>query len=160
MKPTSLHELKKELINLPSKQVLELCMRLAKHKKENKELLSYLLFEAHDEQAFIAEIKAQVDEQFGELNTSHVYLAKKTLRKVLRTVNKYIRFSGSDKTAVESLIYFCGKLKTSGLPLTRNTVLGNMYEQQLKKINISLAKMHEDLQYDYHQMLEEIALMN
>ncbi len=156
MKSTSLSELKKELVELPTKQVLELCMRLAKHKKENKELLTYLLFDAHDEPTFIEEIKMLMDEQFSALNTSQVYLAKKTLRKVLRTTTKYIRFSGSSTFAVEVLIYFCLKLKTSGLPLTKSTVLGNMYEQQLKKINSALSKMHEDLQYDYQQLLEEV----
>lgn len=156
MKPSSLHDLKKELIELPSAQVLELCMRLAKHKKENKELLSYLLFEAHDEQAFIESVKLEIDEQFLNLNSSQVYLAKKTLRKVLRTANKHIRFSGSPKVAVETLIHYCTRLKKSGLPLTKNTVIGNLYNQQIKKINDALSKMHEDLQYDYLRAMESL----
>ena len=149
MRSASLSELKKELLELPSKQLMELCLRLAKHKVENKELLNYLLFESHDEADFIVEIKALMDEQFLNLNNSQVYLAKKTLRKVLRTSNKYIRFSGSAKVAVEVLIHFCVLLKNSGLPLTPNTVLGNMHALQVKKIYAAIGKMHEDLQYDY-----------
>jgi len=40
----SLSELQKELALLERKEVLELCIRLAKYKKENKEYLSYLVF--------------------------------------------------------------------------------------------------------------------
>ena len=56
MKAASIHELQKELKELEQKQVMELCIRLAKYKKENKEFLSYLLFEAHDEKAYIKNI--------------------------------------------------------------------------------------------------------
>ena len=49
MKAFSLNELKNELSTLSPAKVLALCMRLAKYKKDNKELLTYLLFHAHDE---------------------------------------------------------------------------------------------------------------
>ena len=62
MKAASMHELKDELAHLPPKKVLELCLRLARYKKENKELLSYLLFEAHDEQGFVMQVKKEIDE--------------------------------------------------------------------------------------------------
>ena len=48
MKASTVSELKEELKHLPPAQLLELCLRLARFKKENKELLTYLLFEAHD----------------------------------------------------------------------------------------------------------------
>ena len=154
MKPTSLQEIKKELNEITPATLLELTMRLAKYKKENKELLAYLLFEAKDEGTFIKKNKESIDEQFSEMNRSNLYLAKKSLRKILRTVNKNIKFSGSDQTAVELLGYFSLKLKKSGIPIAKNSVIGNMYEQQLKKINSHLSKMHEDLQYDYSKLLE------
>ena len=154
MKPTSLQEIKKELNEITPATLLELTMRLAKYKKENKELLAYLLFEAKDEGTFIKKNKESIDEQFSEMNRSNLYLAKKSLRKILRTVNKNIKFSGSAQTAVELLGYFSLKLKKSGIPIAKNSVIGNMYEQQLKKINSHLSKMHEDLQYDYSKLLE------
>ena len=43
MKVSSLSELKKELHELPQKQLMELCLSLAKYKKDNKEFLDYLL---------------------------------------------------------------------------------------------------------------------
>lgn len=153
MKAASLKEIKLELNTLLPHQVAELCMRLAKYKKENKELLTYLLFESSDEQLYIKEIKAQVDELFDDVNRSNLYLAKKTLRKILRTVNKYIKYSSSKQTELELLIYFCIKLRKAGVPLHANTALGNIYARQVQKIKKTLATLHEDLQYDY---LEEI----
>lgn len=156
METASLHEIKKELQALPPAKLIELCTRLAKYKKENKELLDYLLFRAHDETEFIRQVKAEMDMQFAEMNKSHVYLAKKTIRKVLRTVNKYVRYSGAVQTAVELRMYFCSSLKASGIPIRRHTVLTNLYEQQLKKINQAIDTMHEDLQYDYRRELETL----
>jgi hypothetical protein len=153
MKTASLKELKLELSTLQPQQVVELCVKLAKYKKENKELLTYLLFESYDEQLYIKEVKVQVDELFGDVNKSNIYLAKKTIRKILRTVNKYIKYSGSKQTELELLIYFCKKLRKAGVPLYANTALGNIYVRQIQKIKKTLATLHEDLQYDY---LEEI----
>ena len=149
MKAVTLKDLKTEISTLSHPQVLDLCMHLAKYKKENKELLTYLLFEAHDEASYIKKAKEQIIEQFYDLNKSTLYLAKKTIRKILRTTNKYIKYSGLKQTEAELLISFCKQVKNSGLPLQANTVLGNIYIRQIQRINKALATLHEDLQYDY-----------
>ena len=156
MKAASLSELKKELVTLSPSKVLELCMRLAKYKKDNKELLTYLLFEAGDEQAYIQNIKEEMHQQFQEINKSNVYLAKKSLRKILRSTNKFIKYSGSRQTEAELLIYFCNKIKKSGIQIRSSTVLTNLYDQQVKKIHKAISTLHEDLQYDYRRELEKI----
>lgn len=156
MKAASLSELKKELIRLSPTQVLDYCMHLAKYKKENKELLTYLLFEADDEHSYIRNVKEQMDEMFIEVNHRNLYFAKKNIRKILRTANKYIKFSGSKQTEVELLIYFCKKLKDSGIKMNLSTALSNIYDRQIQKANTSLAKMHEDLQYDYLEELKSL----
>ncbi len=156
MEIASLSEIKKELKNLPPEVLQEKIIRLAKFKKENKELLNYLLFEAVNEQAFIQSIKEEIDEQFLNLNRSSMYLAKKTLRKVLRTIHKYIRFSGNKETEIELLIYFCRKMKSSRLNYRHNRVVFNMYINQIKRINKVLSGLHEDLQYDYREELESL----
>ncbi len=117
MKPASLKEIKTEIELLHPRRLQELCLRMVKFKKENKELLTYLLFEAHDEDAYIKGVESHIDELFTEVNKSNTYLAKKTIRKILRAANKYIKFSGSKQTEVEILIHFCKKLKKSGIPL-------------------------------------------
>ncbi len=156
METASISEIKKELKNLSPQQLQDVCIRLAKYKKENKELLSYLLFESFNEQHFIQEVKNEIDEQFTHLNRSSFYLAKKTLRKVLRTTRKYIRFSGSKQTEVELLLYFCQKMKESGLSSRSSRVIQNMYARQVERIKKALSMMHEDLQYDYVEEVKKL----
>jgi len=156
MKSATLNELKKELQELSPKEMQDLCIRLAKYKKDNKELLTFLLFEAHDEAAYIQNIKDEMDEMFTEVNKRNVYLAKKTLRKIVRTANKYIRYSGSKTVQIEVLIYFCQSMKKTGISIRSSSVLENLYDQQLKKIKKALSTLHEDLQYDYQQELEDL----
>jgi hypothetical protein len=156
MKAATIHELKLELSNIPAEQLADLCIRLAKFKKENKELLTYLLFEAFDEHAYIENIKTAMLEQFQEVNISNLYFVKKSLRKILRTLNKYIRYTGSAETEVKLLLFFCTTLKDSGIPIQKNPVIKNMYYNQLKKISKTIAGMHEDLQYEYTREMEQL----
>lgn len=158
MRSSSLHEIKKELTELPSQRLEELCIALAKYKKDNKEFLDYLLFQSHDKNAFVKEIKQEVDLQFVELKSqTNLYYAKKNLRKILRMITKYCKYLGDKSLAAELYIYFCLKMKSSGLPFRRSQLLVNMYEQQIKKINSLVHTLHEDLQGDYAADLEEIA---
>jgi len=156
MKAASINELKKELKSRDPGAVMELCARLMKYKKENKELLTYILFESDDEPAFIQGIKEEMDEQFNEMNISNLYLAKKSIRKVLRTINKYIRFSGNPETETDLRIYFCYKIQSLEIDFTKSGALVNLYQMQLKKTAMSISKMHEDLQYDYRRELEKL----
>lgn len=157
MKASSISILKKELGTLPAGDVLEICMKLAKYKKENKELLSYLLFDANNEPEYIRSIKEEIDLQFTEINLSHLYFAKKSIRKILKTTNKYIRYSSHKQTEVELLIHFCTKLKRSGIPIRSSNSLSNLYENQVRKIRLTIGALHEDLQHDY---LQEISSLN
>ncbi|MCG6187550.1 hypothetical protein [Maribellus maritimus] len=156
METASLSEIKKELKVLSPQQLQEILLRLAKYKKENKELLSYLLFEAFNQQAYIENVKGEIDEQFKNLNQSSFYLAKKTLRKVLRTTKKYIRFSGSKEVEIELLIYFCLKIRKSGLRINSSRVVMNMYINQVKRIRKVLSMLHEDIRLDYEEALNRL----
>ena len=49
MKTATVTELKKELKTRSQSDLVELCLKLSKFKKENKELLTYLLYEADNE---------------------------------------------------------------------------------------------------------------
>ena len=154
MKSATIHEIKQELVTLKPATLIDLCLRLGRFKKENKELLTYLLFEAHNEAGYISGIKEEIDEQFAAINSSHLYFAKKSLRKIVRLINKYCRYSGSKQSEIELRIYFCNQLKSSGIPFERNTVITNLYLSQLKKINTVLNTLHEDLRYDYRKELD------
>ncbi len=156
METASISIIKKELKNVAPEELQAIVTRLAKYKKENKELLSYLLFDACNEQEYIENVKAEIDEQFSNLNRTSFYLAKKKIRKVLKTTNKHIRFSGSKETEIQLRIYFCQKLKTSGLNYKASRVVFNMYINQIKRINKVLSMLHEDLQYDYCEEVENL----
>ncbi len=153
MKTVSLSELKRGLQNVPTTDLPDLCLRLAKYKKENKELLTYLLFEADDEPEFIRTIKLEIDQQFGDLSWSSPYLTKKSLRKILNYVNQRIRYSGQKRTEVELLIYFCRKFKKES-PFRNNLVIKNIYIRQVQRIKKTLLTLHEDLQFDFREEVD------
>lgn len=156
MKAASAQEIKQELSKRKTSELVELCQRLARFKKENKELLTYLLFEADDEESYVRSVKKEIDELFDTINLSHLYFAKKTLRKIVRVINKFARYSNKKQSEIEWRIHFCTKLKNSGIPFTRNTVITNLYEGQLKKIQGILPELHEDLQHDYMREIEPL----
>src|SRR5688572_27670363 len=112
MKAASLNEIRKQLTNLDAAALEGLCLTLVRFKKENKELLTYLLFEAQDEQAYIASIKSEIDDLFGQVPRANVYFVKKSIRKILRIIQKHIRYSGLAVTELEVRIYFCLKMKS------------------------------------------------
>jgi hypothetical protein len=156
MKAAYISHLKNELKNRPANELLEICLRLAKFKKENKELITYLLFEMEDEQTYIESIKEEVDKQFEEINTSNVYFAKKSIRKILRNINKFNRYSGIKQTEVELLLHFCKRLKGFSIPIAKSMVLSNIFDRQIEKIQKSIKSLHEDLQFDYGEELKDI----
>jgi hypothetical protein len=89
MKTASVNELKQELNSLPPASVVNICLRLVKFKKENKELVNYILFESVNKPAFIQLVKQEITDSYLEMNRSNVYFAKKTIRKILRFTTKY-----------------------------------------------------------------------
>lgn len=151
----SLAEIKKELEKQDQKELLTHCLRLIKFKKENKELLSFLLFEAGDISSFLQKVKEEVDRLFEGMNTSNVYFIKKTTRKILRNINKYIRFADSKEIEAELLIYFCNCFDRYEIPVNKSKQLLNIYTSQVKKIENALDKLHPDLQYDLKKSLNQ-----
>lgn len=160
MKTSTVKQIKDELKNRDKDQLLELCLSLSKYKKENKELLTYLLFESDYEPGYIESVKEFTDEQFEEINKKSNYWINKNVRKILRLIKKYIRYSKKKETEIELLIYFCYKLRTMKPSMFRNPVLIGIYERQIVLIEKAIAKLHEDLQYDYKSMLEGLDSYN
>jgi hypothetical protein len=156
MKAASVNEIKQQLKATSPAQLTELCLRLARFKKENKELLTFLLFEADDLPAYINSVKQQIDEEFSQINTSNIYFAKKTLRKILRIANKHIRYTSSKEAETEILIHYLTNFKGLKISWKKSTALVNLYNAQIKKIKATIATMHEDLQYDYLRSVERL----
>ncbi len=157
MKALPVNEIKEELNHLAKDKLVALCLRLARFKKENKELLTFLLFEAHDIPGYILSVKQEVDAQVATINFTSAYFVKKSLRKILRIINKYIRYSGAAVVEVELLLYFCQQVNEMSSSIKTNTVIQNIYNAQLKKIKAAITSLHEDLQYDYLKTLEALS---
>ncbi|RYY70261.1 MAG: hypothetical protein EOO13_07140 [Chitinophagaceae bacterium] len=156
MNAASVKEIKTGLEQLSQKELVEACLRLVKFKKENKELLSYLLFEEADEAGFVNNVKAALDPVFEDVNKANPYFAKKTLRKIIRLANRYIRYSKVATTEPEVMLHVVEKMLELNLNLKKSTALENIYLSAIKKIKKSVDGLHEDLQYDYLRQLDKL----
>ena len=155
MKAASVKEIKSALENLPPKELLDICVRLIKFKKENKELATYILFDETDEPGYVNNVKASLDLLFDDVNKTNVYFAKKTLRKIVRIANKFIRYSNDASTEVEVLLFVAERMRKLNLEMSKSTALENIYLGLIKKISKAIMLMHEDLQYDYLRQLDK-----
>lgn len=158
MKAASVSALKSELSRLSSTELRDVSLKLARFRTENKELLTYLLFYDNDEADFIKSVKEEIDLLFDGINTNHLYFVRKSIRKIIRLVNKYIRFSGNKQTEVELRLYFVSKLQKSGIALEPGSALGNLFFGQAQRIKKAIAGLHEDLQYDFQSELAKFGL--
>ena len=156
MKSVTAKELSQELTYRTPKELRDLCLRLARFKKENKELLTYLLFESADELSYVNSVKKEIDEEFDQINRTSYYFIRKSVRKILKNTRKYIRYSQRKQTEVDLLLHFCTRLKSLTPPIQRNTALMNLYNRQIDTIIKKVSLLHEDLQYDYGIELSEL----
>jgi hypothetical protein len=152
MLQAGLPEIKSELKSLSSKELMGIVQRLARFRKENKELISFLVFHEHDIASYLDGVRSELDAAMLDVMPDRPYLAKKTIRKVLRIANKHIRFTGSRQAEAELLIHFCGLLQRSGIDFDRNPVIGNIYRNQLQKADNAIGSLHEDLQFDLKRL--------
>ncbi|GGD93638.1 hypothetical protein [Planktosalinus lacus] len=159
MKTATVSQLKKELHYRSTDELMEICLRLARFKKENKELLTYLLFESQDESGYIASVKQEIDTQLEAINTKNYYWMRKSIRKILKSVKKFIRYSLKKETEVELLLYFCVQLKNMTPSIKRDKTLQNILERQLALVHKKIDSLHEDLQYDFRLQLENEGLV-
>ncbi|MDP3461851.1 MAG: hypothetical protein Q8S18_03570 [Bacteroidales bacterium] len=158
IKSASINLIKSALSNLSSNELTNICLKLVKYKKDNKELLSYLLFDSNNEADYIKLVKAEISLQFSEINKSQMFYVRKSIRKILRITNKYIRYSGKAQTEVELLIHFCSSMNDSGVDFRLVNSMTNLYHNQVQKINRILSTLHEDLQFDYREEISRLSL--
>lgn len=161
MKSGSLQEIKRELKELPHEQLMELCVQLLRYKKENKDYLDFLLFEAHNKTGFADRARSEVSEEINAIDKgANLYYVKKSLRRILRRLVKYCRYLDDKALAAGLHIHFCACLKDSGIPFEQSKHLVSLYLQELKKIDQFIAALHPDLQGDYTREVEAIQLPN
>lgn len=155
MKPASLAQIKKELQHHSPEVLKELVLRLAKYKTENKELLSYLLFDSGDLSTYISDLKFEIGEILEETTQKPGYQMKKGMRKAQRLISRHARYTGFKETEVELSMYFCQWLYDRKLHKQGLRVVQLLFLKQVDKTEKLIASVHEDLRYDY---LESIKL--
>ena len=94
MKFEKLTDIKKELSYKNIQELTDICLRLAKFKKENKELLNYLLFDSADPIRYTENVKIFLENDFKNLQKNYYY-SSKSLRKILKVMNRYIKYTAS-----------------------------------------------------------------
>jgi hypothetical protein len=156
VKTSTLKEIKDELQNCSQDELLTLSLRLIKYKKENKELVSYLLHESFDDAVYIDDVKSEIDTQFKLINKKTAHIIKKGVRKILAQVKKYIRYSQKKETEIALLLHFCLQLKHFKTAMARNKVLYNTFHSQIAMVKKAILTLDEDLQYDYNRELEDL----
>ena len=156
MDTANLKQLKTALNSLDREELSLIILRLSKFKKENKELLTYLLFESDNEEQYIQEIKHEVDLEFSKINTSSYFFIKKSIRRILKNIKTYIRYSSVKETEIELRLYFCEKLMNMKPSYSNNVQLTNLYHREINAIKIKVSTLHEDLQYDYTSQIEKL----
>jgi uncharacterized protein (UPF0335 family) len=151
----NLQSVKKELQHLSSSQLTDLCLRLAKYKKENKELLSYMLFEAENENGYVQGIKEEVEDLYKTL-PSHSYYQAKLLRKILKLIAKHAKFMASKPAEIDLLMHYCEQyLKRIERKITYKP-LRQLLSKQLEKTGKLIGNLHEDLQFNYQADYEKL----
>ena len=155
MKAVSVREIKKELKGKSPDELVELCLLMSKFKKENKELLSYLLYDANHEPSYIEEVKKEIDESFSDINQTSFFYVKKSIRKILRNTKKYIRYSKKKETEAELLLYFCQRM-IAFPSIKRSSTMMGVLDRTLVTAQKAASKLHEDLQYDFQLEVEKI----
>ena len=156
MKAVTVKQLKEELSHKSANELKELCLHLSKFKKENKELLTYLLFESHNEEQYIQSVKEQTEVLFSEINTKSYFYIRKSVRKILTLTKKYIRYSKKKETEIELLLHFCLRLKEFKPTIKKSPRLLATFNRQILLIKKAVATLHEDLQYDFEIELDNL----
>ena len=156
MKAATVKAIKEELNMRSREELVELCLSLSKFKKENKELLTYLLYEVSDELSFINSIKEEIDLAFKEINRTSYYFLKKSIRKILRNTKKNIRYSKKKQTEVELILFYCNRLKNLNPPISKSIPLTRIFEREILRVEKIVTKLDADLQYDYGNEIEII----
>ena len=157
MKIESIVTIKKELKHFISRRAFRIMptpREIQKRKIRHYSLIYYLNHMTKMDTLY--SVKTSLDELFEGINSDSYFYMKKTIRKILRQIRVYSRYSLKKTTEVELLLYFCERMNELKPTIHRNTTLSNLYERQILSINKKISVLHEDLQYDYNLQLEDL----
>lgn len=150
-----LSDIKKELALLDKAQLMALCTRMAKLKKENKEFLSYLISDADDPQFYAEKLKAELDVVWKEPFYS-VWALNKSLRKSLRLISKYRRFTSHLRGELELMLHFQQGFFDHWKHGFNNRRFESMSDQNLRKIHKLFGQIDEEFRADYQAQIDDL----
>ncbi len=150
-----LSDLKKELSELSKPDLIKLCLRVAKLKRENKELLAYLIFDADDPLFYAQKLKPELVDIFT-LPFQHPYYLTKSIRKSLRIVSKYYRFTSNKQGETELLLYLVEQFHEHWRAEFKYQALAKVIFRCLDKAQSNLKRIDEDYRADFEQPLQKL----
>ena len=156
MNVVSVPDLRKKIKYIDRQNLENLCLRLARYKIENKELITYFLFESKNEFEYVIGIKKIIDKYFDEIKTANYYYLKKYIRKILRRIKKFSKYSNNPETEVELILHFCVRMNDINLSFKKNKTLNNILKIQIKNIRKKITKLHCDLQFEYNVKIDNL----
>ncbi|GAB4107739.1 hypothetical protein GCM10028791_01860 [Echinicola sediminis] len=156
MKLPSLAQIKKELSHLTEEELIALLMETAKFTTDNKQFLFFKVYGRENPGFFQEMVEEELQLAFEGANLDHAHFAKKSAQAIRRKLNKYLKFTKEKTIQIELIAFFCRGLQEQGYLKFDHPVIDNLYQMQLNKIQKLVAGLHEDLQYDYQEVLEEL----
>ncbi len=157
MKTASIHQLKSELHAMEPQQIAEICLKLAKFKKENKEFLDYLVWGSNDSGLYVEEVKLEVSEMFENIQRDrNFYFVKKSIRKIQRFVNRYCKYLIEKELCCELRMFYIESLIQFIQDWNYQAQAHKIVQAELSKIEALIGKLHEDYQFDYTLRYNEL----
>lgn len=155
MKTHGIAEIKKTIKNISHAELSEICLKLARFKKDNKEYVHFLLYEASNPLEYAEQVMESLHDPLTNLNR-HPSLKVKELRKHLRVLSRHIRYTSSLEVEITLLIWFLEMMVAHAGVRQSNKALYTLFIRQLEKIRKAFPKLHEDLQFDYAQPYQKL----
>lgn len=157
MHSATIDTIKTELKQLPPKQVLDLLLRLARFKKENKELLTYILFESANESEYVEQVKKEIAEEMLEIDGLPGYQYKKQFRKIQRKINKPVKYIGNKSATAELYLHMIRMISEKKKTTYLAAFLEKIVQQYTVKIEKLLPGIEDDLAADIRKQLKQIS---
>ncbi len=151
MKPATLVQIRKELETISPQRLMALTLRLIKFKTENKEFVSYLLFDEDQLSEYLADLKFEISAMLDDVTFTKPLIAKKTLRKCQKTITKHAKYMGSKDAEAELYIFIIRKIHEKGINKYTNRTIQIIYLRLIEKVKKLLPNIHNDLRIDFEK---------
>lgn len=154
MEIAGLADIRKELIHQSPDELVELVLRLARFRQDNKALAGYWLFDRQNPTEFLRQVHQALDHGFDELNFSTGYWVKKGLRKWQRQVNLYGRICGEAWMQADMQSYYVWVCLRAQKRLSDPNYLAPLLASAEKKRVTLVKKLDDDVQHDIQRQFE------